>query len=96
MKYIVKTTNSILPISEEELPKVIKAMDMKGIVILKAGVVSGAFISSVERDIHAEKGFNYGYVLTGEDGISRKDYITDIPEKMAEYKNLLGHVKLLK
>ena len=90
MKYVIKTTTSTLPISEEEVPKVIMAMDKKGIVVLKSGVVNGAFIASIERDIHAERGFNYGYTLRGEDGVGRKDYITEIPEKLQEYKKFLS------
>lgn len=95
MKYVIHTTTSTLPIAEDEVVKCIKAMDTKGIVVLKAGVVNGAFISSIERDVHAEKGFNYGYKFRGEDGVGRKDYITEVPEMIGEYKKLLGETKLL-
>lgn len=95
MKYVIHTTTSTLPISEEEVVKCIKAMDTKGIVVLKAGVVNGAFISEIVRDIHAEKGFNYGYKFKGDDGIGRKDYITEVPEMMKEYKKSLGETKFL-
>lgn len=95
MKYVIHTTTSTLPIAEDEVVKCIKAMDTKGIVILKAGVVNGAFISSIERDIHAEKGFNYGYKFRGEDGITRATHVTEIPEMMKEYKKLLGETKFL-
>lgn len=78
MKYCIKTTTGIIPISEDEIPKILVAMDKKGIVVLSAGVVNGSFIISIERDLHAEKGFNYGYCFKGEDGIKRKDYLTDI------------------
>ncbi len=80
MKYCIKTTNGILPISEDEVLKVVEAMDKKKIVVLKAGIVNGAFISEMVRDIHAEKGYNYGYKFQAEDRITRKDYITDIKE----------------
>lgn len=96
MKYIIKTTHGVLPITEAEIPKCIKAMDTKGIVILKAGVVNGAFIASIERDLHAEKGYNYGYVFKGEDGITRGDYETEIIEKLPLFKKYIGDsIKLL-
>ncbi len=94
MKYCIKTTTGQYPISEEEIPKILLAMDKKGIVVLKTGIFNGAFISEIVRDIHAEKGFNHGYKISGEDGITRKDYITDISEKIEDYKKLLGQ-KLL-
>lgn len=93
MKYCIKTTNGTLPISEDEVPKVIRAMDKKGVVVLQAGIVNGAFIMSIERDIHAEKGFNYGYRFQAEDHISRKDYLTDIKDIIAKMKE--GDIKLL-
>ena len=80
MKYCIKTTNGTLPISEDEIEKVAKAMDKKMIVVLQAGIVNGAFISEVVRDLHAEKEFNYGYKFQGDDHITRKDYITDIKD----------------
>ena len=96
MKYCISTTNGRYPISEEEVPKVIMAMDKKGVVVLKSGVFSGAFISEITRDIHAEKGYNYGYTFKGDDGIDRKSYVTEIPEEMKEYKKLLDkNIKLL-
>lgn len=88
MKYIIKTTQSTLPITEEEVPKVIKAMDTKGIVVLTSGVVNGAFIISIEKDIYAEKGFNYGYKLRGEDGVGRQDYITSISSEVKKIVKL--------
>lgn len=95
MKYVLKTTHSTLPISEDEVVKCIKAMDTKGIVVLKSGVVNGAFIASIEKDLHAERGYNYGYTFRGEDGITRKDYITNISDKIEDYKKELGNTKLL-
>ncbi len=93
MKYCIRTTNGTLPISEDEVEKVVKAMDKKAIVVLKAGIVNGAFISEVVRDIHAEKGYNYGYKFQAEDGIKRESYITDIKEITS--KMIQGDVKLL-
>lgn len=92
MKYAIKFANDTYPISEEEIPKIIKAMDEKMIVVLKCGVFSGAFISGIVRDIHGERGWNYGYSPRGEDSLSRKDYVTNIGEvlKLSEgNKNLL-------
>ena len=84
MKYCIKTTNGTIPISEDEVKKVIEAMDKKGIVVLKAGIVNGAFISELVRDIHAEKGYNYGYRFQQEDHITRKNYLTDIKDVVAK------------
>lgn len=78
MKYVIKFGKETYPISEEEIPKIIKAMDEKLIVVLKAGVFSGAFISAIVKDIHGDKGWNYGYIPKGEDKLTRGDYITEV------------------
>lgn len=82
MKYCIQFRDEKLPISEEEIPKVLEAMANKNIVVLKCGVVNGAFISAILKDIHAEYGFNYGYKFQGSDNISRKSYLTDLEEKL--------------
>lgn len=84
MKYIVHFRDEKLPISEEEVPKVMKAMETKALVILRCGILNGAFISGITKDINAEMGWNVGYKFKGEDNITRKAYITDLPEKIAE------------
>ncbi len=91
MKYIIKTTSSVLPISDDEVEKVVIAMDKKMVVVLRAGVVSGAFIISLERDINADKGYNFSNRITGADGIKRKDYLIDISKRIKKMKE----VKLL-
>lgn len=80
MKYVIKFGRETYPISEDEIPKVIRAMDEKMIVVLKSGVFSGAFISAIVKDIHGEKGWNYGYIPQGGDNLSRADYITTISD----------------
>jgi len=95
MKYIVHFRDERLPISEDELKKVMEAMESKAIVVLQCGILNGAFISGVTKDIHTENGWNYGYKIKGEDNIGRKDFVTDLPEKLIElygetFKKLSG------
>jgi hypothetical protein len=100
MKYIIKFGKDSYPIAEDEIPKIIKAMDEKLIVVLKSGVFSGAFISAIVKDIHAENGWNYGYEPRGEDKISRGDYATDIANILATPSDNVKYIdhndKLLK
>lgn len=95
MKYCIQFRDEKLPISDEEIPKVMEAMASKNIVVLKCGVINGAFISAIVKDLHAEKGYNYGYKFKGEDSINRKSYITDIKDRLEKLKSgdslLLGN-----
>lgn len=83
MKYCIQFRDKMLPISEEEVPKVIQAMDEKKIVMLKCGIINGAFISAITRDIHAERGYSYGYNIERE--TTRKDYV-------CEFENILTNI----
>lgn len=94
MKYVIKFGRDTYPITEEEIPKVIKAMDEKLIVVLKSGIFAGAFISAIVRDVHGEQGWNYGYIPKGEDKLSRRDYVTDLAEILSLSKN--DNPKLIK
>lgn len=87
MKYCIKLGNETYPISEEEMPKVVEAMSTKSIVILKSGVFHGSYINAIVKDIHAEKGWSYGYIPNGSDGLSRKSYVTEIPKTIGEIIN---------
>ncbi len=89
MKYCIKFGNEKLPISEEEVPKVIQAMNEKKIVMLKVGVINGAFIHGIIKDIHGENGWNYGYQITGGDNVKRTDYLTDIKDIIIDKRALL-------
>lgn len=90
MKYSIKVGKDTYPINQDEVPKVIKAMDEKKIVLLKSGVFNGFNISAIIRDIHSERGWNYNYSPTAEDKLSRKDYIVDFSPL-----NILGDEKKL-
>ena len=91
MKYCMKFDRDTYPISEEEIPKIIRAMDEKLIVVLKCGVFSGSYIKGVVKDIHGVNGWNYGYIPKGEDNLKRGDYVTDIVDvlKLSELNNKL-------
>ena len=82
MKYVIKFGRETYPISEDEIPKIIEAMDKKLIVVIKSGIFSGAFISAIVKDIHSERGWSYGYIPKGEDNVSRSDYITDVQKRL--------------
>lgn len=97
MKYCIQFRDDKLPISEEEIPKVMEAMANKEIVVLHCGVINGAFISGIVKDLHAEKGYNYGYKFKGEDNITRASFVTDIKDRLEKLKSgeslLLGNEK---
>lgn len=80
MKYIIQFRDTRLPISEEEVPKVIQAMNEKKIVMLKCGVIHGSFISAILKDINGEKGYSAGFDASKE--LKRKDYICDFSDVM--------------
>lgn len=89
MKYIMKFNGESYPISEEEIPKIMQAMESRAIVILRCGVFHGMFIRGIVRDIHADKGWNYGYKPQGGDGLARKDFVTELPERIGANYELL-------
>lgn len=92
----MKFNGESYPISEDEIPKIIKAMEKKAVVILRCGVFHGMFIRGVVRDIHAERGWNYGYKPQEGDGIKRSDYVTELPERIGENYELLPSQEELK
>ena len=92
MKYCIKFGSDILPISEDEIEKVLKAMATKSIVVLKCGILNGFNIGGILRDVHAERGFHYGHKFTGEDRVDRKDFIMELPDDL---KKALGNDKKL-
>lgn len=86
MKYSIDYQNRQLPIAEDEIPKIVDAMQNKAIVVLKCGILNGAFISGITKDLHAEFGYNYGYKFKGEDNLTRASFVTDLPEKIKELR----------
>ena len=88
MRYAIKVSNETYPITQDEVPKVLEAMATNSIVILKTGAFKGNFISSIVRDIHGEKGYNYFYRLQGGDEIRLGDMETDIPKQLQGKKDI--------
>lgn len=84
MKYCIKTTGGQYPILEKEIKAVLEAMEKKKIVVLQTGIFNGAFISEIVRDIHGERGWDYGYKIQGGDRISWESYKTELPERVGE------------
>lgn len=82
MRYAIKVGNETYPIMNSEVKKVVEAMATKSIVVLKSGIFRGSFISSIVRDIHAERGYNYHYRLTGADEVGLHDIETDLDEEL--------------
>ncbi len=85
MKYAIQFRDKTLPITEDEVPKVVQAMDEKRIVVLQCGILNGAFISGIVRDLHGERGYKYGFDISGE--TSRKDYICDFGNALKAIEN---------
>lgn len=92
MRYAIQFGNKTMPIEENEVEKVIQAMEQKRVVVLSCGILNGAFIGGVIRDLHAERGLYYGYNV--EEESYAKDYETDLPEKVKELK-IGNNTKLL-
>ena len=91
MKFCIKFNEEILPILEDEVLKVIQAMQSKAIVVLSCGVIHGGFIRGVVRDIHAERNLYYYEKLTTDDRLQPKDYQIELPENVLKFlgKNVL-------
>lgn len=83
-KFCIKFGNETYPIENEEIAKVMRAMETKSIVVLKCGIMHGAFIRGIVRDMHAERGWYYGYRPTGADGITPKSYAIELPQTVGK------------
>lgn len=88
MKYAIKFADETLPIEEDEVKKVVQAMQTKSIVVLKCGVINGFHIRGIIRDLHGERGFYRGYQIQGSDQITNEDMKTNLPEVLSETKLL--------
>jgi hypothetical protein len=88
MKYCIKVGLDRFPIEIQEIPKIIQGMADNSVLVLGSGVFSGKSINAIIRDLHAERGLNYHYQLTGADGFSASDIKVNIPELLAN-NNLL-------
>lgn len=59
--------NDFHSITEDELPKAVKAHGNGGVAVFSSGTVSGNNIIAITPDYHRLMGYNPEYELTGED-----------------------------
>jgi hypothetical protein len=80
MKYCILVGINRYPIEESEVGKIVQGMADNSVLVLKCGVFSGKAINGIVRDLHAERGLNYHYELSGGDGWKAEDMKINIPE----------------
>ena len=74
--YVQQFSGKNVPIKEEEVSKVIEAMETGAIVVLRCGVLKGSAISGILRDMEAE----HGFIGKEDEQLPRKAFRTDLPE----------------
>lgn len=77
-------------ISQDELPKAIRAIGSGQSAIFESGIVNGKMIMAIKEDVQRMMGWNSNYVLTGEDEIEAKSMIEGARNFQAK---LLGETK---
>lgn len=77
-------------ISQDELPKAIRAIASGQSAIFESGIVNGKMIMAIKEDVQRMMGWNSTYVLTGEDEIEARSMIEGARNFQAK---LLGETK---